>query len=175
MFSRAIEYFHRIVVEPSGYPRTVEGFQDFLTATGIQHFSAREMTRPNHRDKARDAGFEIFLPEHDWWARGAALASAADALRELVDEPVPMRNWWRPPEYNDAVGGADSSDHVSAHAVDLDYGSQDSRRRAEHRLREYASDAPWLELSLGLGGRTTHVGIGSPRGARDWFYDSYTP
>lgn len=175
MFDRAITLFGRTPVDASHFDATVDGFQNFLTSTGIQHFSAREMVTPNHKDIARRLGYDEFLPEQAWWDRGAALAACADVLREAVGEPVRMRNWWRPRDYNSEVGGAAGSDHVTAHGVDLDYRSADSRRIAEAQLREWQRDEDWLEMSLGLGGRTTHVGIGSPRGRRDWTYDSYSP
>jgi hypothetical protein len=33
----------------------------------------------------------------------------------------------------------------------------------------------WLQMSLGLGNQTTHVGILSPGRKRDWFYKGYVP
>lgn len=174
MFDRAIGHFNRLALDASFFDHDLDGFQNYLTSSGIRYFSAREMTTPNHPAKARAAGYDTFLPERGWWLRGAALAALADVLRELVGEPVRMRNWWRPAAYNKAVGGKPGSDHVTAHGVDLDYKSQASRRKAEARLREYHDEAPWLEMSLGLGARTTHVGIGSPRGSREWHYDNYT-
>jgi hypothetical protein len=68
------------------------------------------------------------------------------------------------------VGGAKGGDHPDATALDLDYPSVAARMRAELFLRNLAKRHPWMELSLGLGPQTTHVGIGSPRGGREWHY-----
>jgi hypothetical protein len=84
-----------------------------------------------------------------------------------------MRNWWRPADYNKAVGGATGSDHIEASGVDLDYASRDDRRKAQHVLEKLQAEHDWLRMSLGLGGVTTHVGILTPRGARTWYYKSY--
>jgi hypothetical protein len=86
-----------------------------------------------------------------------------------------MRNWWRPSAYNSDVGGADASDHITGNAVDLDYFSADKRRVAERRLRELYNNEQWLQISLGLGNLTTHIGILSPGRRRDWFYEGYKP
>lgn len=154
---------------------TLDGFQSYLDDTGVDHFSAKEMTRPHHPDVAERLGYAEFLPPHSWWPRGAALALLADVLRQAVGEPVHMRNWWRPQPYNSdsTVGGASDSDHIIAAGVDLDYRSAESRRTAEGILRRYYETESWLELSLGLGNRTTHVGMLSPQGSRDGTYSSY--
>lgn len=173
----AINRFGGTVSPPTSYPVTQEGFQRYLNHTGVAHFSATEMLRPHKPDIARRLGYDTLLPPHAWWPRGAALALLADELRRLVAEPVDMRNWWRPVSYNREVGGAADSDHVTAHGIDLDYRSADSRRRAETRLRDLfdEEEALELEMSLGLGNVTTHVGLLSPGRRRDWFYSSYVP
>jgi hypothetical protein len=172
VITRAIRLFGGDVIDPLALPRTEQGFQGFLAATGVRHFTASEVVRPkaNRRALARSLGYELLLPEQAWWPRGAALLLLADELRRVVNEPVACRNWWRPGDYNAAVGGAPEGDHPSAHAVDLDYRSETSRRKAEGRLRELDREQPWLRLSLGLGARTTHVGIDSPKGRREWHY-----
>lgn len=172
---RAIRHFGGSVVEPTEYPMTRTGFQSYLDDTGVKFFSAQELVTPNHRDIARSFGYTQFLPPHAWWHRGGALALVADELRSIVNEPVRMRNWWRPPRYNAKVGGAAESDHVTAHGVDLDYRTADSRRAAEQRLRTLYNREEWLQLSLGLGNQTTHVGMLSSGRRRDWRYGSYQP
>jgi hypothetical protein len=59
--------------------------------------------------------------------------------------------------------------------MDLDYQSVSDRMRAERFLRGLNSRFPWMHLSLGLGAETTHVGLGSPRGHREWHYAGWTP
>ncbi len=177
LLQQAIVFFGGNEVDPTGYLMTENGFQSYLDDTGIQHFSAGEMLSPNQLEAANGLGYSLFLPPHVWWPRGATLALLADKLRNMVGEPVKMRNWWRPCSYNEdeKVGGASESDHITAHAVDLDYRSSDSRRTAERGLREMYEQETWLELSLGLGYQTTHVGILSPKGQRIWTYSSYQP
>jgi hypothetical protein len=176
LLERAITFFGGTAgVDPSTYPMTMDGFQEYLDALGVDHFSAREMLTPHHENTAKKLGYTLFLPPHRWWRRGGAHALLANELRKLVGEPVVMRNWWRPADYNAAVDGAAGSDHVFAHAVDLDYRSADSRRKAEKRLRELYNDEDWLQVSLGLGGQTTHAGLLSPGRRREWTYSSYTP
>ena len=171
---RAINHLGGIIFDPEAYDLTVEGFQEYLDATGVEHFSAEEMTRPNHPKIAKKYSYDHFLPKYEWWPRGAALGLLADKIRDLVGESVRMRNWWRPKDYNKDVGGAANSDHITAHGIDLDYKSADSRRKAEKWLLDLDNNESWLQLSRGLGGRTTHVGILSPKGRRKWFYKSYT-
>ncbi|MFP4343582.1 MAG: peptidoglycan-binding domain-containing protein [Anaerolineales bacterium] len=177
LLQRAVREFGGTVVDPEDYPMTETGFQEYLEDTGIDHFTADEMLTPHHEGVAEGLGYTLFLPPHAWWRRGAALALLSDELRSLVGEAVVMRNWWRPRPYNahPTVGGAEESDHVTATGVDLDYRSADSRRAAERRLRRLYEGEEWLQLSLGLGNRTTHVGLLSPGRRREWTYDSYVP
>lgn len=160
---------------PDDFPLTQEGFGAYTFRMGVRHFDASEMLTPHHPGVATSLGYSLFLPPHRWWPRGAALALLADRLRDLVDEPVVMRNWWRPRPYNahPTVAGAADSDHITATGVDLDYRSADSRRSAESFLRTLTQDEEWLQVSIGLGNVTTHVGVLSPGREREWFYDSY--
>ena len=169
----AVQIFGGRVVDPKSFPFSQSGFQSYLDATGVKYFSSKEMTMPHRVAKANKAGFSILLPPYKWWPRGAALAKLADILRNLVNRPVRMRNWWRPTEYNQLVGGAKNSDHIPAKGIDLDYQNRGDRRKAEKFLMNFRKQNPWIQMSLGLGARTTHIGLLTKRGERTWTYKSY--
>jgi hypothetical protein len=177
MYSRAIELFGGHAIDAARFENTVEGFGKFLAACGVTSIGAAELTTPHHADVAARLGFRAFLPPKQWWARGVALALLSERLSEAAGQKVAIRNWWRPAAYNSdpTVGGAKNGDHPTANALDLDYASATGRIRAEQFLRKLQRSAPWLNLSLGLGPQTTHVGIGSPRGHREWHYSGWTP
>jgi hypothetical protein len=170
VFDRAIAFFGGRLPDVARYAATVDGFSEYLKAAGVRALSAAELTTPHYPNIAARLGFQNFLPPKDWWARGAALALLAQRLDEAAGEHITVRNWWRPPAYNQdpGVGGARNGDHPTATALDLDYPSRAARAKAERALRSLEAQAPWLGLSLGLGPQTTHVGIGSPRGHREW-------
>lgn len=176
-------------VDPTTFPETQAGFQAYLDAVGVVHFSAAEYVEPNNPQVAADCGYTILLPDHGYWRKAAALGLLADQLRDLVAEPVILRNWWRPPCYNAGVGGAAGGDHPDGDAVDLDFLSARSRADAQGLLCEtyWKRDLvapediapgsnlnPRLNLSVGLGGVTIHLGVLSRNGRRFWKYDSYT-
>lgn len=171
------------------YGPDLDSFQLYLDAVGVQHFTAEEISAPHNQAAATGCGYTILLPERDQWERAAALALFTDELRGLVGEPIYMRNWWRPPCYNAAVGGAAGGDHPDADAVDLDFSSATSRAIAQKFLCEEYWSAPiitpdqiapgavidpMLNMSVGLGGLTIHLGVLSNGGRRNWFYGSYT-
>jgi hypothetical protein len=175
LFSRAIQHFGGHILDPAQFTNNLDGFERYLAASGVRAFNATELTHPNHPEVAAKFGFTSFLPPQSWWPRGVALALLAQDIEHRVGEPVSIRNWWRPPAYNrdPRVGGAESGDHLGAFSIDLDYLSSRSRRRAEQWLHSLARSQQWLQLSLGLGDRSTHIGILSPRGHREWHYASY--
>lgn len=176
-------------VDPLTFPETQAGFQAYLDAVGVVHFAAYEYVEPNNPQVAADCGYTILLPERGYWRKAAALGLLADQLRALVGEPIILRNWWRPPCYNAGVGGAAGGDHPDGDAVDLDFLSARSRADAQAFLcetywkRDLVEPAdiapgsnlnPRLNLSVGLGGVTIHLGVLSRNGRRFWKYDSYT-
>lgn len=177
LFVRSIQEFGGSIVNPMAYPETADGFQSYLKASGVIAIPARELIAPNHPDVAARLGFRDFLPPRSWWTRGAALALLTQGIQAQTNAAVRVRNWWRPPAYNTdpAVRGAKNGDHPTASAVDLDYRSAGERMRAELYLRALEKRCPWLQLSLGLGALTTHIGIGSPRGHREWHYAGWRP
>ncbi len=177
VFGRAIAFFGGRVPDLSHYAATLAGFSDYLKAAGVRAVTAAELTTPHHPAIAARLGFRDFLPPKEWWPRGAALALLAQRLGVVGGQPVTVRNWWRPAAYNEdpGVAGARNGDHPTATALDLDYASKAARAKAERVLRSLSTEAPWLRLSLGLGPQTTHVGIGSPRGHREWHYPGWTP
>jgi hypothetical protein len=177
VYSQAIQQLGGVPVSVASYPRTVAGFAAYLKASGVSGVSAQELTTPNHPEVAARLGFQTFLPPQEWWPRGACLGLLAQAIRTKTVGPVHLRNWWRPAAYNvdPRVGGAKNGDHPTANALDLDYASVADRMHAETFLRDLHARFPWMGLSLGLGAQTTHVGIGSPRGHREWHYAGYAP
>ncbi len=167
----------------------LDGFQLYLDAVGIQHVTAADLAEPYNEAAAEMCGLDLLLPEQERWENGAALALFTDALTELVGEPIFLRNWWRPPCYNDAVGGEPAGDHPDADAIDLDFSSPTTRAIAQGFLCETyweldivpperiapGSDLdPRLNMSVGLGGITIHLGVLSAGGRRFWYYDSYS-
>jgi hypothetical protein len=171
-FERIVDRFKKAVVDPREYEQTIEGFQSYLDATGISYVSAKEMCTPHNLSVASELGYEEFVPQYDWWDRGAALAAFFEHLREDLGKPIVVRNWWRPEDYNAKVGGAKSSDHIGAYAFDMDFKTHDDRRHVEAMLESFYKDLE-LEMSLGLGGYSIHLGLRSERGNRRWHYDSY--
>ncbi len=167
----------------------LDSFQLYLDAVGVQYTNAIEIVEPYNPAAAAGCGLAILLPERDQWEKIGALALFTDELTDLVGEPIFMRNWWRPPCYNAAVGGAPNGDHPDADAVDLDFLSPGSRALAQQFLCETYWDQdivlpeqiapgsdldPRLNMSVGLGGITIHLGVLSAGGRRSWTYDSYT-
>lgn len=171
------------------YGPDLDSFQMYLDDVGVQFFSAQDLAEPYNQAAATECGYTLLLPERDQWQKAAALALFADELRDLVGEPIFLRNWWRPPCYNAAVGGAAGGDHPDADALDLDFMSASSRAMAQEFLCNTYWDAPivspdqiapgadvdpMLNMSVGLGGVSLHIGVLSNGGRRNWYYGSYT-
>ena len=153
------------------------GLQQYLAACGVQGLSAADLTRPNHADVAARLGFSSFLPPRDWWPRGAALALLTQSMQTATGAVAHLRNWWRPAAYNrdPAVGGAKDGDHPTANAFDLDFTSVVDRMKAEQFFRAVEQHHPWMQLSFGFGAQSTHIGLASPRGHREWHYAGWRP
>ena len=177
VYSRSIQVLGGVVADPKLFPETVPGFQAFLAASGVNSLKADDLIRPNHPGIAARFGFVHFLPPRSWWPRGASLALLVQHLEGNTKGRIHVRNWWRPAAYNSdpTVGGASNGDHPTANAFDIDYSSIADRVQAERFLRALDRRCPWMGLSMGLGAQTTHVGIGSPRGHREWHYAGWTP
>src|ERR1700682_4170237 len=80
VFAKSIQSLGGVVVNPMNFPETVAGFQAFLTASAVKAITAAELTHPNHPEVAARLGFPAFLPQRNWWARGAALALLAQNI-----------------------------------------------------------------------------------------------
>ena len=124
-FEKIIDRFNKKVVDPMNFEMTMEGYQEYLDAMGIKFVSAKEMCTPHNASVASELGYNAFVPQRDWWARGGALAALFDHLRADLGKPIVVRNWWRPEDYNKKVGGAKASDHIGAYAFDMDFKSHE--------------------------------------------------
>jgi len=161
-------------VDPTGYPYTLAGFQQFLDASGVNRTwsSAWELAKPNHPEIAKKYGYTLFLPQQVWWPKAAALALLQNRLRELVGEPVVINNWWRPKGYNEdaGVGGAPNGDHPDGDALDLNFRSAASKWKACEYVYNLQQSEPSLGVSLGIygSGGVLHTGIQSAKGRRSW-------
>ncbi|HSM64815.1 MAG TPA: hypothetical protein VK860_00775 [Ilumatobacteraceae bacterium] len=146
----------------------------YLAEFTVQFFSVDELARPNHPEKAAEAGFDELIPPLHLWPWTMLVLTIGDRMRAAVGASVRLRNLWRPMSYNRLVARSGiESDHPNAAAGDFDFSSSNQRRTAEAVVRALAADSPELELSVGFGARSLHVGSLSPGGHRHWFYDSY--
>lgn len=158
------------VIRPS-----VEDLQHYLDGWDVRHFTAVEITTPHQPWKAREAGYvtdgePLLLPPRSEWIKAAVLCLLADRMRDAARGPVTCRNWWRPASYNQAVGGAPASDHITCAGMDFDFRTVLARRRGQAVAERFYALGDVFRLSLGAGRRTLHVGAFSPAGHRRWKY-----
>lgn len=92
------------------------------------HFTLAEAT---HSDKAVELGLDNTPPSV---ARENIYRAALgmEAIRSLCgDKPITITSWYRSPEVNRAVGGSETSDHVTGLAVDFRHSTMDAKLVAE--------------------------------------------
>jgi len=169
------------VVSPVDYPPSIQGFQNYLDDSMVSfHFSAEEVTLAHHTADAVSCGYSNYLlPPQCRWPSGMIQAVIAGKMREIIEDSISIRNWWRPKCYNRAVGGARRSDHMEARGFDLDFTTAEKRVQAQLYLCQLYKQKPF-NLQVGIGCKTLHVGVGSPKrfpqfpkdGSRYWTYGS---
>ncbi|MGB3763244.1 MAG: hypothetical protein WA966_08475 [Ornithinimicrobium sp.] len=156
-------------------PGSREDFAAYLSDHRVEFFSLEEIIIPHDAEKARAAGFEELVPPLHLWPWAMLVLRLGDDMRRRLGRPVRLRNLYRPMSYNERVATSGiTSDHPNACAGDFDFRSRDDRRTAESLIRDWAARVPDLEISLGMGDQTLHVGVMSPKGTRYWFYKSYS-
>jgi len=178
----APNYFERIGPWPTtdNSVQSPSSFQAWLTLVGVRHFRAQrldgtlgEATRPHHADVAATHGLKHMTPPPWMWPWAGLVLLVGDFMRIALGRPVTLRNLWREKRYNadPKVGGAERSDHIWACGGDYDFLSQHDRCIGEGVARGLYVLVPELELSLGHGARSLHVGILTPKGSRGpWKY-----
>lgn len=175
------------VVPSDSYDDTTVGLQNYLDDSGVaKYFKAKEMVRPNNIAAAKACGLKELLPSQCRWKSAAAQGLMAIKLRGIINEGrskeygLNLRNWWRPTCYNSQVGGAERSDHIQARGFDLDFKTPQDRAKAQKFLCDMYKEHGEMNLQVGIGCVTLHVGIGSPKrspryprdGSRFWTYGS---
>ncbi len=157
-----------IDVEP--YEESKDGLQSFLDDIGpFPYLTADEIVNPHHMDIAKELGYDELLPPKESWEVVACLSILHHECRKRARGGVFVRNCHRPSDYNARVGGSAGSDHLNGRAFDMDFHTPEARKRALKYLRNmYDNEA--LELSLGVGDKTIHVGVLSENGNRRWSY-----
>jgi hypothetical protein len=153
-----------------------EAYEQHLVCNGVgKYFSTMEICTPNDQALAKSCGYGMFVPPQHTWGISTLLVWMADQMRDAAGSPVAMRNHWRPQSYNTLVGGKGlDGDHPNACGIDLDFDTGNDRSRAELWLAEWVYNTKnYARVSVGLGGRSMHVGVLSPKGSRWWEYESY--
>jgi hypothetical protein len=170
---------HRPTIIPATIhpgPGTKLQLHHHLVANGVgKYFSTDEIVEPNDKEKAASVGYDEFVPPAHTWGVVTLLVWLADQMRHQADSPVTMRNLWRPMSYNRIVSTSGiESDHPNACGMDLDFKDAEARRDAQAWLVTHTSEtANEMQLSIGFGHTTLHVGVLTPCGTRFWTYDSY--
>lgn len=99
--------------------------QDLLDEHNIRYFRAGELysRTPESRDKT-------VIPPEELWPNIILTLQCADEIREMMGCPVWVISGYRSPEYNAAVGGSKTSEHMMFRALDLKVPGQYERLKA---------------------------------------------
>jgi len=142
---------------------------DYLTAEGVDTSvaSAAEITEMRKTSPRAYA-----IPPRKLWPNAAyTLKHVFMPLRWALGQPITIRNGYRPPSYNAAVGGAKSSRHQDFSAFDLAGPTREATKRlAELAAELYKRKASELRLGFGAYGYPSPGNIHVDAGwkARTW-------
>lgn len=114
-------------------PNRARRFEALCLSRGINKKLCREMLSPNTNSQSKFRAVYgsstpfYLLPDESRWEVGLKLLKAVQDAGGCVNE---NRNWYRPEPYNAKVGGAKSSQHKSASALDINYCSLADKNKA---------------------------------------------
>ena len=150
---------------------TLEDLQTALTAAGVGNFSAHEITYLPKEKPPR-----CIVPQDPTMLDNLLrVAFLAQAIRTELGAPLSVSSGYRPDWYNTAVGGAPSSAHLRAAAIDLNARTSDEalklRSIVEKLWKERAHDFAGLGL-YHKAPKRVHVDVSHPggHGHRRWWY-----
>jgi len=170
----AFIYLDMDYADVDGHEDSTRDFYRYLKAVGVRYFGKRDrLTVPNNRRKAKQVNYVEFLPPRYLWPLAAIVLRLGDFCREGVGRGVKIRNLWRPQPYNELVSTSGiNSDHPNCCGADFDFKTLGDRKIAQGIIFMCAYAFPELQISIGIGYKTLHVGALSPMGRRQWLYKS---
>ena len=182
IFSDKIESLGGTVNEVYSYDASMNGLQKFLNDSGVTTVSAPDFSLAGTSSKMKSCGLKDLTPPKSCWYRTLTLALLSEKIERDTGVDLKVTSHYRDECYNETVGGAKTSDHISAKALDISLGSQENR----HKVEEYICDQFWKEIffgsngdgqlnniSIGVGETFLHLGIDSIHGRRHWLYKDY--
>ncbi len=143
----------------------LERLDCYLKHKGIVYFSAKEICTLRKISK-------VVVPPEAWWPRIIPTLQLADELRVHLGFPLFVGNGYRPADYNKAVKGSKTSQHIFFRALDLDLPKK--MRSVENQETLYEETCKlFLErgvnLKMGMGlyrpwrGTRVHIDTGHKR------------
>lgn len=152
------------------YTGDLGALQDQLTAAGVCHFNAHQLTW------SQTAGSNVVPPAGTYRNSLVRAAQLADRLRNAVGHQLLVSSGYRTPELNQEVGGSSDSAHLRGAALDVNLPKSMQTSAHQEQLRQAAARAWVADPSFhGLGmyseplGRL-HIDVDHPgsNGKRIW-------
>lgn len=100
--------------------KSVADLQQRLTAAGVEYFTALELLKIGKPKTGAALGFHgsHFAAPDTVLANLTKIAKKLDAIRREFGKPIRVLSGYRPPTYNDSVGGHSNSKHKTGLAID---------------------------------------------------------
>ena len=138
----------------------------YLDKAGVKHFSAKEIT---HLNSARAGEPVHAVPPADLWPNIRLTLLAADAIRAKYGAPVVVVSGYRPPKYNERVGGEPASYHMRFGALDIRPAKGCGTAEAYDAFAAICEDC-CVALANAVGG-DVHTGVGRyPSPGKRWVH-----
>jgi hypothetical protein len=169
-----LEFGGKLIAVPSGTPsagpQEVERFTKYLRDSGVRRVDPIQLAYPYERelDDMRELGYQHLVPPREWWPRAVLVGKVGDFLIEEIG-PLSISNYYRPPDFNEEVGGTAGSKHLEASAADFDFTTENDKDRARALMGRIQDERPDWKLGLGTYSRSTkrlHVDILAPSRSR---------
>lgn len=118
-----------------------------------KYFSIAELVKSDTADRL---GISNRIPKDLLPNVQKLIAEVLDPLREWYGHPIYVNSGYRCEELNKAVGGAETSFHLTGCAADLDVHSREENQKLFEYIRERL---PYTELGWEGGGQWVHVAL----------------
>ncbi|CBW27469.1 putative exported protein [Halobacteriovorax marinus SJ] len=170
------------ILDLENYKHDEVDFQRFLVDSGAQATNAIAISRAGSTQTMKSCNISNMIPPKSCWYRSLSLALLKEEIEDQTGISTTLTSHYRGSCYNEKLGGAKESDHISAKAMDISMGSQENR----YAIEKFVCDNLWKEnyfiqdesnklsnISIGLGQTYIHLGLESNHGRRHWIYNDY--